>query len=144
MNKFEFIDKLVRLYPSRFKVSDKNLHNEIVQEYYEILKVNFEVDYDLLWKTIREEYEYDKTPPCKWIKDRLVSCRLIEKDVCNLENTKTIWVKFPWLYPDMPYAVTVEKHQTETDVLKANMPSGWQWNYTLNRPEPIKEELKYE
>ena len=136
MNKFEFIDKLERMYPSRFKTSDRSLHNEIVEEYYEVLKVNFEIDYDLLWKKIREEYEFATTPTCKWIKDRLVSCRLIERDVCDSDNTKTIWVKFPWMFPDMEYSFVVEKHQNENDVLRAYMPKNWTWNYTLNRPEP--------
>ena len=139
MDKGEFLSKLERLYPSRFNVKSEAIRAEIIKEYSDIFLTPYRIDYDKLWGIIRDEYEYNVTPSTSYIKKQLPNCRLLERDINDLENTKSVYVKFPWLFPNYPYDFVVEKHQTEKTVLLDKLPKNWHWNSTLNKPEPNEE-----
>ena len=134
MDKGEFLAKLERLYPSRFNIKSDEIRCEIINEYADVLTGTYRIDYDKMWEILRDEYDFSTTPPTSFFKKNLPRCRMREIDVNELENTKSIWVKFPWA-GDMPYRFEVQKNQTEKDVLKAYLPKNWHWNFTLDKPE---------
>jgi hypothetical protein len=135
MDKGEFLSKLERLYPSRFNVKNEEIRAEIIREYADALTTPYRVDFDALWSIIRDEYDYATTPSTSYLKKHLPHCRLYEREITDLENAKSVWVKFPWLFPNVAYDFVVEKHQTEKHVLLDKLPNNWHWNSTLNKPE---------
>lgn len=80
MDKQAFISKLVMMYPSQFAGSTAD---EWVREYELALDANFQIDYDKLWETIRNEYEYSTTPKPSWLKEQLTKCKLFANPVFN-------------------------------------------------------------
>lgn len=80
MDKQAFISKLVMMYPSQFAGSTAD---EWVREYELALEANFQIDYDKLWETIRNEYEYSTTPKPSWLKEQLSKCKLFANPVFN-------------------------------------------------------------
>lgn len=134
MDKHEFLKKLERLYPSRFNVKDDSIKAEIISEYSDVLTANYRVDYQKMWEILRDEYDFSTTPPTSFFNKNLPRCRMRELEINEIDNTKSIWVKFPWA-GDMPYQFEVQKNQTEADILRRYLPKNWHWNYTLNKPE---------
>ena len=134
MDKGDFLYKLERLYPSRFNVKSDDIRTEIIGEYADVLTPKYQVDFDKLWQILRNEYEFSTTPPTSFFAKNLPRCRMREMDINEIQNTKTIKVKFPWGF-DYEYEFEVQKNQTETDILKAYLPKNWHWNFTLNKPE---------
>ena len=135
MDKGEFLCKLERIYPSRFNVKSDETKKELLQEYADVLTDNYRIDYNKMWEILRDEYDFSTTPPTSFFKKNLPRCRMRELNINELENTKSIWVKFPWA-GDMSYQFEVQKNQTEKDVLRSYLPKNWHWNFTLDRPEP--------
>lgn len=80
MDKQAFISKLVMMYPSQFAGSTAD---EWVREYELALDANFQIDFDKLWETIRNEYEYSTTPKPSWLKEQLTKCKLFANPVFN-------------------------------------------------------------
>lgn len=80
MDKQAFISKLVMMYPSQFAGSTAD---EWVREYELALDANFQIDFDKLWETIRNEYEYSTTPKPSWLKEQLTKCKLYANPVFN-------------------------------------------------------------
>lgn len=80
MDKQAFISKLVMMYPSQFSGSTAD---EWVREYELALDANFQIDFDKLWETIRNEYEYSTTPKPSWLKEQLSKCKLFANPVFN-------------------------------------------------------------
>lgn len=136
MDKGEFLSKLERLYPSRFNVKSDEIRTELINEYADVFNIRHaDIDYDLMWKILRDEYDYTTTPPTNFFSKNLHRCVLVKKGIdTSLNDTKTVKVTFPW-QNGYEYEFVVQKHQTEKDVLKAYMPKNWRWNYTLNAPE---------
>lgn len=134
MDKGEFLSKLERLYPSRFNVKSDEVRLELIREYADTLTTSYRIDFDKLWDIIRDEYEYATTPPTSYLKKHLLKCKMVERDIDDLEDTKTVKVKFPWGL-DYEYEFVVQKNQTEKDVLKRYLPKNWHWNFTLDKPE---------
>ena len=134
MDKGEFLSKLERLYPSRFNVKSDEVRRELLKEYADTLTTSYRLDYDALWEIIRDEYEYATTPPTSYLKKQLLRCKMVEKDIDDLDDTKTITVVFSWA-GSYPYEFVVQKHQTEKDVLRRYMPKNWHWNSSLDKPE---------
>jgi len=134
MDKNEFLKKLERLYPSRFNVRDDEIKAELIKEYADVLTANYRIDYQKMWEILRDEYEFSTTPPTSFFKKNLPRCRMHELEINEIDNTKSIWVKFPW-QGEMPYEYEVKLNENENDVLKSRLPKNWHWNFTLNKPE---------
>ena len=135
MDKGEFLSKLERLYPSRFNVKNDEIRAEIVNEYADVLMDNYRIDYSKMWEILRDEYDFSTTPTTSYFKKILPRCRMTEKDISEFENTKTVWIIFPWA-GNMPYEYELKPHEKEKDVLRAYLPKNWHWNFTLDKPEP--------
>jgi hypothetical protein len=112
MDKQAFITKLMTMYPSQFAGSTCD---DWVREYEIALNADYEINFDKLWETIRNEYKYSTTPHTSWLVEQLPKCKATSNPIfgCYVDVEITPFE----LYGkgnDIPYVFSISERELLT------------------------------